>query len=70
MGAWHSSELWYMMGTMDRCWRLWTEGDRVLSRKMLDYWTNFMRTGDPNGGELPRWELCSKKNAFVMEFDV
>lgn len=30
-----------------------------LSRRMLDYWTNFMKTGDPNGPGLPRWEPCA-----------
>ena len=68
-GAWHSAELWYMMGTLDRCWRPWTEGDRVLSDKMLDYWTNFMKTGDPNGAGLPEWKPCSKDDSFVMDFD-
>lgn len=69
-GAWHSSELWYMMGTLDRCWRPWTEGDRMLSEKMLDYWTNFMKTGDPNGAGMPEWKPCGKNGAFVMNFDV
>jgi para-nitrobenzyl esterase len=50
LGAWHSCELWYMFGTLERCWRPWQEKDRVLSERMLDYWTNFMKTGDPNGG--------------------
>ena len=68
-GAWHSSELWYMMGTMGRCWRPWTDGDIALSEKMLNYWTNFIKTGDPNDSELPKWEPCSKKNSFVMEFN-
>lgn len=68
-GAWHSSELWYMMGTLDRCWRPWTDGDRELSGRMLDYWANFMRTGDPNGGGHPRWKPCGKADSFVMELD-
>ena len=68
-GAWHSSELWYMMGTLDRCWRPWTEGDRELSERMLDYWANFMKSGDPNGGGHPRWEPCGRAESFVMELD-
>lgn len=68
-GAWHSSELWYMMGTLDRCWRPWTDGDRELSGRMLDYWASFMRTGDPNGGGHPRWRPCGKADSFVMELD-
>jgi carboxylesterase type B len=69
-GAWHSAELWYMMGTLDRCWRLWTEGDRALSERMLDYWTNFMKTGDPNGNGHPLWQACDRASGFVMELDV
>lgn len=55
-GAFHSCELWYMFGTLERSWRPFTPEDADLSRRMLDYWTNFMKTGDPNGPGLPRWE--------------
>lgn len=70
LGAWHSSELWYMMGTLDRCWRPWTQGDRDLSERMLDYWTNFMKTGDPNGSGLPAWKPCGGEEAYVMELNI
>lgn len=69
-GAWHSAELWYMMGTLDRCWRPWTQADHSLSEKMLDYWANFMKTGDPNGDGHPQWDPCGAEDPFVMELDV
>ena len=69
-GAWHSAELWYMMGTLDRCWRPWTEQDRMLSRDMLDAWSAFMRTGDPNGNGQPLWKPCTREEPFVREFNV
>ena len=69
-GAWHSSELFYMMGTLGRCWRPWTEGDRALSERMLDYWCNFMRAGDPNGEGLPAWEPCDREASNVLELNV
>jgi para-nitrobenzyl esterase len=69
-GAWHSSELWYTMGTLDRCWRPWSEGDRALAGRILDYWTNFMKSGNPNGAGLPSWKPCDKAESFVMELDV
>jgi len=46
-GAFHSAELWYMFGTLDRCWRPLTESDHALSGRMLDAWAGFMRSGDP-----------------------
>ena len=67
-GAFHSSELWYTFGTLDRCWRPLTAGDRALSEQMLDYWTNFMKTGDPNGEGLPRWEgFASAEDARIFD---
>nr|XP_012611375.1 carboxylesterase 5A isoform X1 [Microcebus murinus]XP_012611376.1 carboxylesterase 5A isoform X1 [Microcebus murinus]XP_012611378.1 carboxylesterase 5A isoform X1 [Microcebus murinus]XP_012611380.1 carboxylesterase 5A isoform X1 [Microcebus murinus]XP_012611391.1 carboxylesterase 5A isoform X1 [Microcebus murinus]XP_020138444.1 carboxylesterase 5A isoform X1 [Microcebus murinus]XP_020138445.1 carboxylesterase 5A isoform X1 [Microcebus murinus]XP_020138446.1 carboxylesterase 5A isoform X1 len=32
-----------------------TEEEKVLSRKMMKYWANFARTGNPNGAGLPLW---------------
>lgn len=68
-GAWHSSELWYTFGTLPRCWRPWEAKDYALSAKVLDYWTNFMRSGDPNADGLPKWEPCAKANSFVIELN-
>lgn len=70
MGAFHSSELWYMFGTLDRCWRPLTEDDRKLSEEMIAYWTNFCKTGNPNGEGLPEWKPCTKEEIVVKHFDV
>lgn len=67
-GAWHSCELWYMFGTLDRCWRPWEERDRELSAQMLDYWVNFMKTGDPNGAGEEIWKPCTKEEPEIFEF--
>ena len=66
-GAFHCAELWYMFGTLDRCWRPWEEHDRKLSEDMLNYWTHFMRTGKPTDGD--DWKPCTKENPYVKEFE-
>ena len=68
-GAFHSSELWYMFGTLDRCWRPMTAEDYSLSNHMLDYWCNFIKKGDPNGEGLPKWSPLLSK-ADIKQFDV
>lgn len=67
-GSWHSSDLWYIHGTLDRCWRPFEKYDYELSDAMVTYWTNFMKNGDPNGGDLPQWRPYSKEDPFTMVF--
>lgn len=55
-GAFHSSELWYEFGTLDRCWRPFVAEDHQLSDTILGFWTNFAKTGNPNGEGLPVWK--------------
>lgn len=54
-GAFHTSEVPYVFGTLDVLKRPWTDVDRTLSKTMMSYWANFAATGDPNGQGLPRW---------------
>lgn len=65
-GAWHSSDLWYWFGTLENCWRPMEEKDRNLSRLMTDYLINFVKTGDPNGRDLPQWEPVTGRQNRVM----
>lgn len=69
-GSFHSSELWYMFGTLDRSWRPFTEGDHKLSNEMVDAWTNFCKYGNPNGAEAGKWAPSTKEAPFVYEFKV
>ena len=63
-GAFHSAELWYMFGTLDRSWRPFTDADRELSKRMLDAWTAFCKTGNP--GWAPYKQDAPYKECFDM----
>lgn len=55
-GAFHSSEVPYMFGSLGAFTeRPLTDRDRAISEQMLDYWANFVKTGDPNGAAAPVW---------------
>jgi para-nitrobenzyl esterase len=36
---------------------------------MMTYWTNFAKTGNPNGAGAPEWKAFSDANPVVMYFD-
>ena len=48
LGDSHTTELAYVFGHDRNGARLPTRADRVLSNHMIDYWTNFASSGDPN----------------------
>lgn len=66
-GAFHSAELWYMFGTLDRCWRPMTDEDYRLSEKMLDCWTGFMKSGAPTADGT--WRPCTATDPYIEVFD-
>ena len=67
-GAFHSAELWYMFNTLGRSWRPMTEHDFELSEKMMDYWTNFAKYGNPNGKDADGpWKASTKDNPYTEQ---
>jgi len=69
-GAWHSCDLWYVFHSIKHSWRPFTAGDEALSNKMVDYWTNFAKFGDPNGKDGGLWTPYSAEHPEFMVFNV
>jgi para-nitrobenzyl esterase len=66
-GAYHSGELWYLFETLNRNWRPFTGMDYELSRLMADYWSNFIKKGNPNGQNHPEWTAYTAALPLTMD---
>jgi para-nitrobenzyl esterase len=66
-GAYHSSELPYVFGTLDRlAGRPLTETDARVATVLQGYWLNFIKSGDPNGAGLAAWRPFDTARDDVM----
>ncbi|XP_074059023.1 pyrethroid hydrolase Ces2e-like isoform X2 [Macrotis lagotis] len=43
-----------------------TEEEKLLSQKIMTYWANFARNGDPNGIELHYWPTYNQKEEYLQ----
>ncbi|MDP4212105.1 MAG: carboxylesterase family protein [Bacteroidota bacterium] len=65
-GAYHSAEIGYAFHNLDSIRRPWEPVDRNLEKIMSDYWTNFVKTGNPNASGLPVWPAFSESDPVAM----
>lgn len=68
----HSEEIDYVFGNLgSRRFvprKPMDEADRHLSDAMVEAWTRFAKTGDPNGGLLPHWPAFDPTTDAYLEF--
>jgi len=73
VGAAHGMDLAFMFGNflsdsqsaLRFAWNEKNKAGRInLSKRMMAYWANFARTGNPNGNGLPEWKAWPKKIIF------
>jgi len=62
-GAAHTKELSYLFHQSEL-----TPAQREISDMMIQYWTNFAATGDPNGTGLPVWPVYKPDEQMVTTF--
>jgi len=74
LGSTHASELSFVFGNLDR--RIAgvgppataTDVDATISKTMLQYWTNFAKSGNPNGPGLPSWPRFKSPARAYLQF--
>jgi len=64
--AYHSAEIEYVLGTLDWKKISWRPEDYKLSEQMGMYWTNFAKTGNPNGAGLGVWPMYIRKGGYQV----
>ena len=67
LGCNHAGELPYFYGNLDRHAFLYDESDRALSEMIVQYYVNYIKTGDPNGPGLPLWQTAAQAPGRVLE---
>jgi len=68
-GAFHTSEVPFALHTLHQWNRPWQARDYEMEKNLSAYWINFIRTGNPNGSNLPEWKRHTRNEPFVMELD-
>lgn len=71
-GAVHSADIEYAMGTLptNRVYD-WQPDDYTMSDIFINYYANFIKTGNPNGLGLPEWTPCNGEDIpSVMQLDL
>lgn len=68
----HGAEMAFVFGSIDESYvaskaKAGPE-DKTLSERMMSYWVNFARAGDPNGVGLPHWPAYDGPGTQVMRF--
>jgi para-nitrobenzyl esterase len=65
----HGAEIAFVFGTVGaRPGVTLTPEDQAVSRAVNTYWSNFAKTGDPNGPGLPKWPRHDPTKNEILEF--
>ena len=70
VGAFHGSEVPFVFGTLGvgAVAPRYNATDQQVSAVIQEYWTDFAKTGDPNGGNLPRWQSFDPTSRAYLDF--
>ncbi|HEY9164525.1 MAG TPA: carboxylesterase/lipase family protein [Candidatus Kryptonia bacterium] len=62
----HASDIEFVFRVLSSRNLPWTQSDRDASELIASYWTNFAKTGDPNGPGLPNWPRYDSAGGYQV----
>ncbi|EUB99307.1 Carboxylesterase type B [Rhizobium sp. CF080] len=70
--AWHAGDNWYFNGSLragNSSQLPWTDPDYAMRDIAMTYLANFIKTGDPNGYDVPHWgQVTAKSGGQFLRF--
>ena len=72
-GAGHGSDIPFEFNTLNARWGNPgepTADEKELARIMNTYWTNFAKTGNPNGKDVPNWPQYNSQKEEILDIDL
>jgi len=64
----HDSEMQFVFGSYEKNPKKWSDYDRHMAQAVLEYWTSFAKTGDPNTPGCALWLPYTAEHPVTMHF--
>jgi len=68
LGAFHAAEIAYVFDNLDKLPLDLSAGESQLADTLAGAWVRFATSGDPNGGQLPKWARYDQAEEPYLEF--
>eukprot|EP01089_Gocevia_fonbrunei_P005857 TRINITY_DN16354_c0_g1_i1.p1 TRINITY_DN16354_c0_g1~~TRINITY_DN16354_c0_g1_i1.p1 ORF type:complete len:141 (+),score=25.55 TRINITY_DN16354_c0_g1_i1:376-798(+) len=74
LGVFHGSELLFVFdlpsGVYDDIPIIWSDAERLLSKRFGDYWTQFATNGNPTNTQSPAWPNYTNQTDTLLILDL